>query len=225
MLMVEILLSKADVEILWKNKKFLAKGKRGFIYFSELRGEKFAIKTTNESSDALGTILKEAQNNKTLNKIGVGPKFYYYDEKRDFVIREFIEGERIFDWIELNKLGVGFRQNFWKIIDSILIQCRKMDGLGFNKYEMTNPHKDILITKDLRVFIIDFERCRFTNRPKNITQFCQFLVKGTMQQVLSKFDIYLDRESLLLLAENYKQEMNEENFVKLKEKIRKAFTQ
>lgn len=221
--MVENILSKSDADNIWKNKEFLAKGKRGFVYLTNFNGKKYLIKTTNSSSDALGTILKESINNQTLNKIGVGPNFLYYDEDKDFMIREFVDGERIFDWIDQNREDVSFKKKLLFVVEGVLDQCRKMDVLGFNKYEMTNPYKDLLINKNLDVSIIDFERCRFTNRPKNVTQFCQFLVKGKMHLLLSDLGVFLTRERMSNLAESYKSGLKESEFNKIKEEIRKAF--
>jgi len=50
-----------------------------------------------------------------------------------------------------------------------------------NKFEMHHPTKHILIKagKPSRktVVMIDFERCRWTEKPKNVTQFVQFLLR------------------------------------------------
>ncbi len=216
-------LSLEEAMFIWKNKKFLAKGKRGFVYVAQVNNRKFLLKTANSSSDAVGTILKEAKNNQILNGVNVGPRFLYYDDKNEYMIRDFVEGKSIFDWMGDNKNYAHYKDDLLSIIMCVLDQCRRMDLLGFNKYEMTNPHKDLLVTSNLDVFIIDFERCRFTIKPKNVTQFCQFLVKGRMRNLLAEACVLLEREKISFLAENYKKSLSDSDFNKIKEEIRKAF--
>ncbi len=193
---------------LWSTKEFFAKGKRGIVYKAVLDGKVVVLKTRNPCSKAINTVASEAESNKALNKIGVGPEFYYYDKEKDFLVREFVEGIHFNKWV-----GNASKQQLLGVLLEVLVQCRKMDLLGINKYEMTNPYKDIIIRDDEPV-LIDFERCRYTEKPKNVTQFCQFLSKGKMKELLSKHNVSLD--ALNDLANDYKNGYDEKEFGKIK---------
>jgi len=214
-------LKKISYEELFKNKEYFSKGKRGYIYLSELNGKKYVIKTKNPASEKIGAIENEVIFNKLLNEINIGPKIYYFDEKKDYLIREFVDGKEIFEWIEEHKCNLNFRKNFLKIILNILEQCRRMDLTGINKLELTKPEKDILITKKNSPVIIDFERCKKTNNPKNVTQFCQFLSSGKMKFALLEQKIIFDEIELRNLSREYKIDLSKKVYDKITIQIKK----
>jgi len=52
-----------------------------------------------------------------------------------------------------------------------------MDKLGINKEEMHRPLKHIIINQKGKVVLLDFERCYLTEKPHNVTQFGDFLLR------------------------------------------------
>ena len=174
--------------------EFLAKGKRGVVYLDEIDGKKVVVKKARPESTAINRIENEANWLKKLNKIGIGPKLISQGE--GYFIAEFIDGELFGKWIEKNKDK--------KVLLNILKQCRKLDRLKVNKLEMHNPLKNIIIGK--KVVLIDFERCKFTHEPKNVTQFVQFLVK---KKVIERND------RLNEILKKYKESYSEREFTKL----------
>lgn len=140
----------------------LSKGKRGTVSLSTWKGKPCVIKRKHPGV-ASAVIAKEAAFLALLNKYGIGPKLYAHDEAR--VLMEYVDG------VPIGKIDL--HEKPW-VIRSVLRQCRVMDTLGINKFEMTNPHKHIIV-KGRRAVLIDFERCIHAPRPKNVTQFCEFL--------------------------------------------------
>lgn len=205
------------IKKIWEEKEYFSKGKRGIIYLSVIDGIKYAVKTKNPDSDKENPAYFEAENNKRLNTVNVGPKFYYYDSKREFVIREFVEGLDLYDWMEQQKDKKDFEKKVKKIIINLLDQCFAMDGAGINKLELTHPHKDIIVTKEEKPIIIDFERCKISLKPKNVSQFCQFLSRGKFNKELEKLNIKIDGDKILKLAKEYK---NSSEDKKIFEKIK-----
>ena len=61
-----------------------------------------------------------------------------------------------------------------KVLKEIENQCKILDKLKINKEEMHKPIKNIIVKKN-KPILIDFERCHYTQRPKNLNQFKQFL--------------------------------------------------
>ncbi len=212
-------MEKDVAELIYSQKKEYARGKRGLVSVSEYRGKKFVIKEKLLSSAGVGTIKNEFLYNKKVNEFGIGPRIFYYDEEKDFLIREFVDGVKIEEWVADKRNSSFFKTEFKEILLSILNQARLLDLNGINKYELTNPHKDILITNKGPV-IIDFERCRHTNKPKNVTQFLQYLTRPVMSGFLDEASIVFKKETAVLLGEEYKKDLSGEVYEKIKKVIK-----
>lgn len=210
---------------IWKGKTEFSHGKRGTVSIS--KDKKYLIKERRSTSTSPGTIRNEYEYNLKLNKIGVGPRIEYYCGENDFLIREFINGKTIYEHLNEKKEKTStqnFRAEIHRIVLNILEQCRRMDGAQINKFEMTNPYKDLIIDeKSGEQVIIDFERCRHSENPKNVTQFCQFLLKGKMRNELEKVNVLLDSKKIISLAEEYKRKQSDENYKKIKKEIEEKF--
>ncbi len=165
--------------------EYLAKGKRSRVYVGIYRGKKVVVKKSKRAKI-------EAKWLKILNKYKIGPKFVSVG--RDELIYEFVEGVRILD----------YKGDIKIIIKKVLDKCRKLDKLKINKKEMANPYKHILI-KNKQVKMIDFERCHYTDKPKNVTQFCQFIRNRLMKVNNSKFKKILQEYKKNQSEKNYKE--------------------
>lgn len=149
--------------------EYYAKGKRSKVY----KEDEKIIKVTNEYSAK-----NEACWLKKLNKHKIGPK--YIDSTKVSVTMEFIDGVRIIDYLdESSKIKCE------KIIKDCLKQCEILDKLKVNKKEFTNPYKHIIVRNDKAVFI-DFERCKLTERVKNVNQFKAFLESKRIKEIFEK---------------------------------------
>jgi predicted Ser/Thr protein kinase len=84
-----------------------------------------------------------------------------------------------------------------------------MDRLGITKEEMMRPLKNVIVRNAIPA-LIDFERARKTEKPHNVTQFCQFLLNW--RDVLRKKGIKIDKRSLIERARAYKQAPNNKTF-------------
>ena len=191
-----------------QNKSFLDRGKRGLTYIGLYHGEQVLVKEHNPASDA-NTIANEAMMLQRLNKVGVGPRFIAYQDNQ--LVREFVDGVRIEEFIEQGEAAA-----IKAVLREVFLQCERMDIAGINKFEMTHPYKHILITRDQRVVMIDFERCRFSQKPKNVTQVCQYVAR--LQPLLASKGVMFDTELVKRLGQEYKQEeYSEQRFEELLE--------
>jgi len=175
--------------------KFLAKGKRGKVY---LTGEKTIIKKADGNR-----VRNEVYWLKKLNDKRVGPKLIDYG--KDWFEMEYIRGELMKDY-----LGRCSRKEAMAVLKDCLKQCRVMDLLKVNKKEMHHPDKHIIIRKGEAVFI-DFERCKLTENPKNVTQFCQYILK--LSGMFPR-KIKVGKEKMVEVMKYYKKEQSEKNFKK-----------
>ncbi len=144
---------------------FFASGKRADVFVFEKGKKVFAVKRKRKKSEAQGRMENEVRFLKIVNKYGIGPRVVR--SGKDFFVYEFVEGKVIGTYLEEAK-------NPLPMIKKVLEQCFMLDQLGINKLEMHHPVKHIFITKKGPV-MIDFERCYLTRKPKNVTQFFQYL--------------------------------------------------
>lgn len=147
-----------------------AKGKRGLVFKAELKGEPVAIKVPLEGRENIATL--EAKHLQSANRLRVGPKFIEAGSK--YVAMEFIEGELIGEFLKR-----ATQEQKDEVFSKILEKLELMDRIKFNKFELTNPYKHIIIKDDLEPVMIDFERAKFTSRPKNVNQFKEYMKKHT----------------------------------------------
>ena len=174
--------------------KYFSKGKRGKIYL---------IKDIAVKKSLNKHIKNEVKYLKLLNKHNIGPKLLSYG--KNYFKYKFIKGIFILDHIKLSN-----KNNIKKVLVNVLKQCRVLDKLKINKLEMHNPYKHIIIYKN--PVMIDFERCYETNKPKNVTQFCQFIISNNLKNLLKEKGFKINRKKLIKSLINYKHNQDETNF-------------
>lgn len=185
------------LKLLGKQKpRYYAKGKRSIVYICNFKGKKAAAKVESKASRAVNRMENEARWLKLLNRKGIGPKIYAAGQ--GFIVCEFIKGRRILEWLKAAK-----KQDIKKALLEILSQCRKMDEMKVTKEEMHRPVKHIIISKG-KPRMIDFERCRKTEKPQNVTQFCQFLMSGNVHPLLRKKGLLFEKEAMIPLLKEYR---------------------
>ena len=149
--------------------KYLAAGKHSVVYQGKFKLKEIVIKVGLDKDISIEKMyLEKLQSERFV------PKFYFAG--KGYVVREKVEGELIGDFLERAK-GKEIESVLNKILE---VTCR-MDELGINKKEMTNPYKHIYVINkkgDYEIKMIDYERCIFTEKPKNTTQFLQYIRKN-----------------------------------------------
>jgi len=191
---------------------YLTHGKRGNIFigqqdkstlvkthFAKSEIAKVAIKVKRAESKAINRMSNEVNWLKLLNKKNIGPKLLFYGE--DYFVYEYVEGSFILDWVKGKS-----RKKVVFVLINVLNQCFIMDKMGVSKEEMHHPFKHVLVDKFSVPILIDFERCSRTEKPKNVTQFIEFISRG---------DLGFDIEILRSLAKKYKKDFLEESFNKI----------
>ncbi len=147
------------------NPTLFARGKRGLIYRFRKNKIDIAIKVKNPESRAHNRIKNEINFLKLLNKYNIGPEIIENGE--DYFCYKLIEGKLLRNYLKEDI-------NPEEILQGIMNQCKILDKLNINKEEFHNPIKNIIINKN-KPILLDFERCHYTSRPKNVNQFKEFL--------------------------------------------------
>ena len=198
--------------------KYFTRGNRGILYRGRYKQKNklldIVIKTKNDNSTALNRIQNEVfiLSKFKEKKIEFTPDVLLSNE--DFFVYEFIDGELIEEY--LNKAS---QEEIVNILKKILEFVFKLDQLKINKEEMHRPVKHILITKDKEIKMIDFERAHYTDHPKNLTQFCQFLTGVRLGSIFKKKEIKLNKKNILTLAKKYRKNPDEKIYKKIAEEI------
>jgi len=185
--------------------KYFAKGKRGIIY----KKGNFVVKVKNPESKAVKRIRNEAEYLKLLNKYNIGPKFISYSKGK--LKMKLVKGDFIIDFIKKND-----KKKIIKTLKDVLKQCFVMDKLKINKLEMNRPFKHIIADK--KAVLIDFERCYKTEKPKNVTQFVQFIIN--IKSLLLKKNIKINKNKFIGLSKKYKSNMDKKNFNNLIKEVK-----
>jgi len=179
--------------------KFFTRGKRGDIFLETVRGKTIIVKKKRADSKALNSIANEAFWLKKLNTKGIGPTFISFTNTT--LRMAYIHGTPFVEFYDTHK-GTTIINT---ILHKLFRQCRTMDILQVNKEEMHKPFKHIIIQDNTPV-MIDFERCKRTTKPQNITQFCQFLVR---------LGVLVDKEALKATLQAYKKDYSTAQYTQL----------
>lgn len=188
------------------NIEYFCKGKRGVLYKALLttgknKGKEVIIKIQNSETKAENVVENEAKYLEIVNKKGIGPKLFEASNNK-YLIMEFVKGDFINDFILKNKKD---KKIIKSIIKDILEQMYKLDKLGITKHEMHHPIKHIIVKEDMTPVLVDFERCTKTDKPKNVTQFLQFVMGLNLVR----------KDKIMKFAEIYKKNPNVQNFQKI----------
>ena len=198
-----------------KNIEYFTKGHRGLLYLGDYKKKKVVIKTERKDSEAVGRIENEVNYLKILNKKGIGPKLLFYDNKKfTYFVYEYIEGD--FFPIFLEHSSKKNKNLIKKIIKNVFIQCFRMDRLKTDKEEMHHPFKHIIIQKKTKKpVLIDFERCHKDPEPKNVTQFCSYIISDFITKGLKERGIKANREKIIKAAKEYRKMIGKKNLDKI----------
>jgi len=186
-----------------KDIEKITQGHRGLIYKGNLDDKTIVIKKQREDKQIIDRIVNEARWLKVLNRKNIGPKFLFIDD--DYFVYEYVKGEFIPEYIKNSS-----KTNIKKVFTNVFKQCFTLDQMSVNKEEMHNPFKHIIIDK--KPVMIDFERMHFTTRPKNVTQFIQYVTSARLKKVLKAKGFNINKKKFQSLAKKYKKDMSEENF-------------
>ena len=183
------------------NLEVLAKGKRGVVFKAQCKGRVVAIKTHRPASDAKNTLLLEAQYLKKVNRLGIGPKLL--EAADGYVVMEYVQGVPIGEFLEDALVSKAV---LLIVLAQVFDQLFALDNAQINKFELTNPYKHIIVTPDYKPFLIDFERARHSQRPKNISQFAQYLTSSKVLFLLQSKGILCDEEKFRKALKAYQRE-------------------
>ncbi len=188
-----------------KDIRKFSHGKRGIILKAQYKTKQAAVKIKKPESKAIGRIKNEIKFLKILNKRKIGPRLIKHNE--DYLIYEFIDGIFIPEFLEK-----ADNKQIKKVLKDVFGQMHLLDKLKINKEEMHHPYKHVIVNKNLKPILIDFERANHTSKPHNATQFCQYIISGNITGILTKKGFKINKNKVINLAKKYKKNINNNNF-------------
>ncbi|HEY5735457.1 MAG TPA: RIO1 family regulatory kinase/ATPase [Nitrosopumilus sp.] len=193
------------------NLAILGKGYVGVVVLAKKGNKEIALKIRRTDSQRKD-MKNEAILLRLVNSVKVGPKII--DVSKNFLVMEYLEGEKFSKWIEMLK-GTGSAKKLKSIIKSVLEDCYRLDQIGLDHGELSNISKHVIVGKT-KVSLIDFESSSTKRRPSNVTSITQaFFIGSGISKKAQKIYKNSSKEKIIDALKSYKQEKTLENFEKL----------
>jgi len=193
------------------NLAILGKGYVGVVVLVKRGNKEVALKIRRTDSQRKN-MKNESILLKLVNSVKVGPKLI--DVSKNFLVMEYLEGEKFSDWVEMLK-GTGSAKQLKSTIKSVLEDCYRLDQIGFDHGELSNISKHVIVGKT-KVSLIDFESSSTKRRPSNITSITQaFFIGSGIAKQTQRIYKNSSKEKIIHALKVYKQEKTRENFEKL----------
>ncbi|PMP63834.1 MAG: serine/threonine protein kinase [Sulfurihydrogenibium sp.] len=184
-----------DIKEKIKNIEKIGEGWRASVYKGIFEDKVLSFKVA-LSDLHKHPIQKEGIILQQVNKHGIGSPLRFSGE--DFIAYDYIDGKPLIEVIN--------QSNYLNLINQLLEQSFILDKLKIDKGEMHRPYTNVLVDKDLKLYLIDFERATKSLKPQNVLNVTQFILRGKERT-----------EDLLKLLKEYKLNQSEDNFLRLKD--------
>jgi predicted Ser/Thr protein kinase len=166
----------------YKKISKLSKGWSSFIWLvRDENGKEYVMKECREKSPRKDLSEREGKMLSLANSVGVGPKVIEVNHKKNFVVMDYVKGERMFKWItspEFEKEITSEQVYFF--IKELYKQLLALDTVSLSHNQL-DVGKNILVekkfdekTNSIQYYpiIIDFEKAsiKIDNHTRNIGQ-------------------------------------------------------
>lgn len=190
------------------NLQILGKGYVGVVVLAKKRNDIIALKIRRLDSQR-SEMKSEAKLLRLANTVNVGPKLY--DVSKNFLIMEYLEGDKIEDWIQSLK-GARSSKKLKSVVKTILEDCYRLDQMGFDHGELSSISKHVIVGKS-RSTLIDFESSSVNRRVSNVTSVTQaiFIGSGIAKKVQRIYKIP-PKQKIIDVLRIYKQEQTRQSF-------------
>jgi putative serine/threonine protein kinase len=150
----------------------------------------------------------EAQMLAKANSVQVGPKLI--GVSRNFLLMQLVDGWLLPRWLGAHKDEAQVRG----VLNEVLEQCWRLDSNGLDHGELNKAPKHIIIDKQHKPFLVDFETASVNRKPANVTAVCQFLFAsyGAVAKAVAEVLGEINRAEAINALRCYKNERTRENF-------------
>ena len=192
----------------------LGKGSVGLVTLARFKMKYFALKIRRTDANRTN-MFDEVVYQSLANSVGIGPFLVNFSD--NFILMEFIKGSNIVDWYNSVRTS---NERILKCTALILEQCYLLDCLKLDHGQLNRLDRHIIISKDDRPTILDFETSSAMRRVSNITSVAQSIfLHGPIYSRL-RDSIKKDRTQIMKNIKDYKIQMNYEKFKKILNLVR-----
>ena len=185
----------------------LGKGFVGIVVIAHLNGQRVALKILRVDADR-PDLLHEAEMLSKANTVNVGPKFIAVS--KNFLLMQLIDGDLLPTWLKANKEKALVQ----KVLGDALEQCWKLDEIGLDHGELSKAPKHVIIDREQKSWLVDFETASDTRKPANTTALCSFLFTsiGEVARNVAKVLGERNKEEIVKVLQSYKKGMSRTSF-------------
>jgi putative serine/threonine protein kinase len=169
----------------------IAKGWSSYIWIvKDKSGKKFVLKEVREKSNRKNLAEREGKMLQLANSVGIGPKVKEVNFEENFVVMEYINGEKLFDFVLEKEFDNITKKELYDFLKELIRQCLILDGIGL-RHTQLQVGKNILVTKrkvKISPIILDFEKATITTsgKEKNFGQLTGFLLYNPHGKIAKK---------------------------------------
>ena len=191
------------------NLPVLGKGCVGIVVIAYVNSGKTAMKIRRVDADRFG-LQQEAKMLSKANSVHVGPKLLAVS--KNFLVMHFIDGDLLPAWLERHRSKMRIR----RVLRDLLEQCWRLDASGLDHGELSHAPKHLIINKEEKPYIVDFETASVGRRPSNVTSLCQFLfISSDVAKMIADRVGERNRQVLIEALRLYKINRTRENFERI----------
>jgi putative serine/threonine protein kinase len=189
----------------------LGKGFVGIVVVANLlSGERVAIKIRRLDADRVD-LFHEAQMLSKANSAEVAPKFVKVS--KNFLLMQLIDGELLPTWLKINKEPSIIRQ----VLGEVLMNCYKLDEIGLDHGELSKAPKHVIIDRQNKPWIVDFETASDCRKVANLPAICHFLFSSSGEVARTVIERLGERkgQDVICSLQAYKKCRTQKNFEKV----------
>ena len=156
-----------------RDYRFLARGHKGVVYVANYacagRTGRVAIKVCRD-----GGARQEERWLRRCNDLGIGASLVRLGAGDECVVMEYVEGPSVGEALD----GAVPPDVLFSALLDLLDQCGRLDQQGIDKREMNRCQKHVIVSREGRSTLLDFERCQESAKPCNVTGLAQYLTQA-----------------------------------------------
>lgn len=193
----------------------LGKGYTGVVILAKKGTKRVALKIRRTDSPR-ESMERETMLLEAANRVKVGPKLI--KSSNNFVVMEYLDGMKIYDWIK-EKKGKNSATKLKSVIKKVLWDCYSLDKIGLDHGELSTITKHVIIGKSTT--IIDFESSSLERRVSNVTSATQAILIGTgIAKMVRRIYRVPPKQKIINALRSYKDDRSQKSFEKLLEVLK-----
>jgi len=177
----------------------LGKGCVGLVAEAILQGKPVALKIRRSDANR-PSMYEEARLLRLANSVSVGPMLI--TATRNYLVMEVFSGLPLFKWAAGPRSTNSLRLVLSRLLDS----CFRLDVIGLDHGEISHAPKNVLVGKNQRTCIVDFESASMVRRVANVTSLMQYFLFGSISKTLRISRIIPHRRDVIHALSSYKYE-------------------